>query len=77
MPSYFLKIVFHDEPVEQDVELDGLEHEDAEAYAADVRSQVEHARTIDAPILVISHPALADLTVDPRRVAAIDLHENT
>lgn len=75
MSTYFLKIAFNDEPAEQDVDLQLLDHEQAEAYAADVRAQVEHARSIDAPVIVVEHPQLADLTIDPRHVASIDLHD--
>ncbi len=75
MSTYFLKIAFNNEPAEEDVDLQLLDHEQAEAYAADVRAQVEHARSIDAPVIVVAHPQLADLTLDPRHVASIDLHD--
>lgn len=75
MSSYFLKIAFNDEPAEQDVDLQALDHEQSEAYAADVRFQVEHARSIDAPIVTIAHPLLEELTLDPRHIASIDLHD--
>ena len=76
MASYFLKIVFHDEPSELDLDLNALSHEEAEAYAADVRYQVTEAKNVNAPVIVVTSPKLDDLTLDPRRVVAVDLEEN-
>lgn len=76
MPSYFVKVVFNDEPTEQSFDLTGLDHEESEAYTADLRYQVEEAKNINAPVIVMSNPALEDLTLDPRRIVSIDLQEN-
>lgn len=76
MSTYFVKIIFHDEPAVQSVDLAELDHQEAEAYTAELRYQVEEAKSINAPVVVISNPRLADLTLDPRRVVAIDLEAN-
>ena len=73
--AYFLKIVFHDEPSELDFDLGALSHEEAEAYAADVRYQVTEAKNINAPLIVVTNPKVDDLTLDPRRVVAVDLED--
>ena len=76
MTTYFVKIIFHDEPDLQFVDLSALDHEQAEAYAGDLRYQVEEAKTINAPVIVITNPDVPDLTLDPRRVVSIDLEAN-
>ena len=73
--AYFLKIVIHDEPSELDLDLAALSHEEAEAYAADVRYQVTEAKNINAPLIVVTNPKVDDLTLDPRRVVAVDLKD--
>ncbi|MCW2526222.1 MAG: hypothetical protein JWM76_1082 [Pseudonocardiales bacterium] len=75
MTDYEISVLFDDTTDELIVPLNGVEHETAEQFTAELRSNVEHAKTIDAPVIDVTLPDAAgsELTLDPRRVRAIDL----
>ena len=73
--DYEISVYFDDTTDELIVPLRDVEHAAAEQFAAELRSMVEHAKAIDAPVVDVTLPDAAgsELTLDPRRVRSIDL----
>lgn len=75
MDNYLLRISFNDEAGDQVLELSGLDLEQAEHYAGEVRYEVERARAVNAPIAQVKSEGRPELTLDLTRVVGVDLED--
>ncbi len=78
MTDYVIQILFTDQRDALMVELPGVDLEEAEAFTAQLRYDVEEAKDIDAPLVEATVPGAAGtpLDLDPRHVRSIDLEES-
>ena len=73
---YFLRVSFNDRTDDQILDLTGLDLEQAEAFAGELRYEVEQARDVDAPVVQWAVPGIEDpMTFEPGRIVGIDLEE--
>lgn len=75
MDNYLLRISFNDEAEDQVLELSGLDLEQAEHYAGEVRYEVERARAVNAPLAQVESEGRPQLILDLTRVVGIDLED--
>jgi heme oxygenase (mycobilin-producing) len=73
--DYLVDIEFNDDTEDQIIPLPGLDREQAERFAGELRYEVMQAREVEAPIAQVTMPDGTDLTVEPLRIVAIDLRE--
>ena len=75
--AYVMKILVLDEAEPLIVHLAGLDHPEAEQFTAEVRANVEEARSVNAPVIVVALPGdpRPELTLEPGAVRSIDLEE--
>jgi hypothetical protein len=76
MAAYSLKILLVDESDPLLVGLPGFDRDQAEAFTADLRHEVEEAVAIDAPFVQVQIDGAEDITLDPRLIAELDLEED-
>jgi hypothetical protein len=73
---YFLRISFNDGADDQLVDLPDLGLEQAEAFAGELRYEVQQAAEIGAPVVQRTVPGADDAsTFEPGRIVGIDLEE--
>ncbi len=73
---YFLRVSFLDRVDDQILDLPGLDLEQAESFAGEVRHEVEQARDVSAPVVQVTVPGAGDATTfEPGRIVGIDLEE--
>ena len=75
MTDYEIRILFDDRPDGLTVALPNVELDEAEAFTAQLRYDVEEAKDINAPVFTVALPDQvgSDLVLDPRHVRSIDL----
>jgi hypothetical protein len=74
---YFVRVSFNDSTDDQILDLPGLDLEQAERFAGDLRYEVEQAREVSAPVVQVSVPGADDATTfEPGRIVGIDLEES-
>jgi hypothetical protein len=73
---YFLRVSFNDGAQDQILDLTGLDLEQAERFAGDLRHEVELAAEVSAPVVQMTVPGAQDAsTFEPNRIIGIDLEE--
>lgn len=73
---YYLRISVNDRADDEILDLPGLDLEQAESFAGDVRHEVEQAREVSAPVAALTVPGAAEATTfEPARIIGIDLEE--
>ena len=75
MTTYSLRISLVDQSDPLLVALPGFDREQAEAFTADLRHEVEQAVAIDAPFVQVLVEGAEDVTLDPRHIGELDLEE--
>jgi hypothetical protein len=77
MTAYSLRILLVEESEPLLIELPGFDRDRAEAFTADLRHEVEEAVAIDAPFVQVQIEGAEDVTLDPQRIAELDLEEDS
>lgn len=73
---YLLRVSFNDGADDQILDLAGLDLEQAEAFAGELRYEVEQAGEVGAPVVQLTVPGALDVsTFEPGRIVGIDLEE--
>ena len=73
---YFLRVSFNDGVDDQILDLPGLDLEQAERFAGDLRYEVQQAGEVSAPVVQMTVPGAEEATTfEPGRIVGIDLEE--
>ncbi|MDQ2737753.1 MAG: hypothetical protein M3Y35_03835 [Actinomycetota bacterium] len=75
MTDYIIRIEFNDGADGQVVPLPGLDLDQAEEFAGELRHEVEQVQEINSPIAQVRAPGGSDFTLQPDRIVSIDLQE--
>ncbi len=73
---YTVRISFNDGAADQVLDLGDVEREQAEAFAGELRHEVEQAAEIDAPVVEMAVPGGTSIALEPGRVVGIDLEDS-
>ena len=75
---YFLRVSFNDRAADQILDLVGLDLEQAETFAGELRYEVQQAGEVGAPVVQLTVPGTTEpTTFEPGRIVGIDLEETT
>jgi len=71
---YFLRISLNDSSDDEILNLPGLDLEQAERFAGELRYEIEQAREVSAPVVQMTVPGAAEAGIfEPGRIIGIDL----